>query len=152
MRYTELADEMVEKWGRVGQKAQKVRARYFRKHYCYLNYGSFCKLNFDDLFVVQGWYNYDPNVGNGRKALPSPEMEELINKYSMNSPHKGTKLSKEEIIHRVLFPLVNEGFKILEEGIALDPSDIDIIYLYGYGWPAFKGEYNTIAIQYVCVS
>eukprot|EP00569_Conticribra_weissflogii_P015484 CAMPEP_0171403236 /NCGR_PEP_ID=MMETSP0880-20121228/10239_1 /TAXON_ID=67004 /ORGANISM="Thalassiosira weissflogii, Strain CCMP1336" /LENGTH=782 /DNA_ID=CAMNT_0011918101 /DNA_START=14 /DNA_END=2362 /DNA_ORIENTATION=- len=119
MRYTELADEMVEKWGRVGQKAQK------------------------------GWYNYDPNVGNGRKALPSPEMEELIIKHSMNSPHKGTKLSKDEIIHRVLFPLVNEGFKILEEGIALDPSDIDIIYLYGYGWPAFKGGPMFWADNYI---
>ncbi len=102
-------------------------------------------MNFDYLRDVQGWYNYDLKVGNGRKALPSPEMEKLIDKYSMDSPHKGTKLSTDEIIHRVLFPLVNEGFKILEEGIALDPSDIDIIYLYGYGWPAFKGEYQSVA-------
>lgn len=67
-------------------------------------------------------------------------MQALVDKYSMESPHRGTKLSEEEIIHRVLFPLVNEGFKILEEGIASDPSDIDIIYLYGYGWPAWRGE------------
>ena len=88
----------------------------------------------------QGWYNYDPKVGRGRKPLPSPEMQELINKYSMKSPQRGRKLEKDEIVRRVLYPLVNEAFKILEEGIASDPSDIDIIYLYGYGWPAFKGE------------
>ncbi|KAL7529192.1 hypothetical protein ACHAXR_002839 [Thalassiosira sp. AJA248-18] len=108
IRYTELADEMVE-MNRVGQKAQK------------------------------GWYNYDPKVGKGRKPLPSSEMQELIDKYSVTSPQQSTKLSEDEIVHRVLFPLVNEGFKILEEGIASDPSDIDIIYLYGYGWPAWRG-------------
>ena len=67
-------------------------------------------------------------------------MQALIDKYSMNSPQQGRKLDEEDIVHRVLFPLVNEGFKILEEGIASDPSDIDIIYLYGYGWPAWKGK------------
>ena len=66
-------------------------------------------------------------------------MQELIDKYAMKSPNEGIKLSKEEVVHRVLFPLINEGFKILEEGIASDPSDIDIIYLYGYGWPAWRG-------------
>mmetsp|Transcript_39934 Transcript_39934/g.83520 ORF Transcript_39934/g.83520 Transcript_39934/m.83520 type:complete len:771 (+) Transcript_39934:118-2430(+) len=86
--------------------------------------------------VKKGWYNYDPKVGKGRKPLPSSEMQALIDKYSAKP---GMKLSEEEIIHRVLFPLVNEGFKILEEGIASDPSDIDIIYLYGYGWPAWRG-------------
>ena len=66
-------------------------------------------------------------------------MQDLIDKYSMSSPNRGKKLSKDEIVSRVLFPLVNEGFKILEEGIATNPSDIDIIYLYGYGFPASKG-------------
>jgi len=109
MRYTEIADEMVEKMGRLGQKVQK------------------------------GWYNYDPKVGKGRKPLPSTEMQQLVDKYSKDSTSRGTKLEKDEIVQRVLFPLVNEGFKILEEGIASDPSDIDIIYLYGYGWPAYRG-------------
>jgi len=122
LRYTELADEMVEKMGRVGQKAK------------------------------MGWYNYDPKVGKGRKPLPSPEMQELIDKYSKNSPQQGTKLSQDDIVHRVLFPLVNEGFKILEEGIASDPSDIDIIYLYGYGWPAWRGGPMFWADNYVGLS
>lgn len=99
--------------------------------------------------LLQGWYNYDPKVGKGRKGLPSSEMQELINKYSLNSPQKGHKLGMEEIVQRVLFPLVNEGFKILEEGIACDPSDIDIIYLYGYGWPAYRGGPMYWADNYV---
>jgi 3-hydroxyacyl-CoA dehydrogenase len=44
-----------------------------------------------------------------------------------------------QMIERVLFPLVNEGFKCLEEGIANQPSDIDVVYLYGYGWPIYRG-------------
>ena len=43
------------------------------------------------------------------------------------------------MIERVLFPLVNEGFKCLEEGIVQQPSDIDVVYLYGYGWPVYRG-------------
>ena len=90
-------------------------------------------------FSSQGWYNYDKKIGKGRKPLPSSEIQELIDKYSTTSPNRGRKLEKDEIVERVLFPLVNEGFKILEEGIASDPADIDIIYLYGYGFPAWKG-------------
>ena len=110
MRYTELGDEMVEKLGRVGQKAKK------------------------------GWYDYDPKVGKGRKPLVSSEMQDLVDTYSKNSLNRGMKLSGDEIVQRVLFPLINEGFKILEEGIASEPSDIDIIYIYGYGWPAWRGK------------
>jgi len=109
IRYTELGDEMVEKLGRLGQK------------------------------VYKGWYDYDPKVGKGRKPLPSPEMQSLIDKYVKDSPNRGTKMPGEEIVYRVLLPLVNEAFKILEEGIASDPSDVDVIYLYGYGFPAYRG-------------
>jgi 3-hydroxyacyl-CoA dehydrogenase len=79
-------------------------------------------------------------VGKGRKPIPSKEMTQFIVKYRLEtaSPHK---LSSQEIVERILFPLVNEGFKILEEGIADKPSDIDIIYIYGYGWPAWQGTY-----------
>lgn len=87
----------------------------------------------------KGWYDYDPKIGKGRKPISSSVVQDLIDKYSMNSKLRGTKLSRDEIVARVFFPLVNEGFKILEEGIASDPGDIDIIYLYGYGWPAWRG-------------
>jgi hypothetical protein len=68
-------------------------------------------------------------------------MKSLIENYSMNSPSRGTNLSPDAIVSRILFALVNEGFKILEDGIASDPSKIDIIYLYGYGWPAWRGKF-----------
>jgi 3-hydroxyacyl-CoA dehydrogenase len=75
--------------------------------------------------------------GNGRKPLPS---EEVANFLSTRRDLTPTRLSPEEIIMRVLFPLVNEGFKILEEGIAQRPGDIDVIYLFGYGWPRYTGK------------
>jgi len=100
----------------------------------------------------KGWYDYDPKVGKGRKPIPSSEVQDLIDKYSMNSQLRGTKLNRDEIVARVFFPLVNEGFKILEEGIASDPGDIDIIYLYGYGWPAWRGGPMFWADNYVGLS
>jgi 3-hydroxyacyl-CoA dehydrogenase len=68
--------------------------------------------------------------------LPSKEVDELIRRYA-KSP--SAPFSDAEMIERVLFPLVNEGFKCLQEGMAQQPSDIDVIYLYGYGWPIYRG-------------
>ena len=87
--------------------------------------------------AMKGWYDYDPKVGKGRKPIPSPEVAIFIQGYVVDKS-KGM-LSSNQIVERVLFPLVNEGFKILEEGIAQKPSDIDVVYLYGYGWPAWRG-------------
>ena len=109
-RYTELPDVMVAQFGRNGQKSGK------------------------------GWYDYNPNIGQGRKGLVSKEMDDLLVQFSSPIAHASRmEMSDEEIIERVLFPLVNEGFKCLEEGIARRPSDIDVIYLYGYGFPAWRG-------------
>jgi 3-hydroxyacyl-CoA dehydrogenase len=85
----------------------------------------------------QGWYDYDLKQGNGRKPLPSKEVANVLSTRRDLTP---SRLSSEEIIMRVLFPLVNEGFKILEEGIAQRPGDIDVIYLFGYGWPRYTGK------------
>lgn len=109
-RYTELADEMVSRLGRLGQK------------------------------VGKGWYDYDPKVGYGRKPWHSREMADLISsKYVHPSSFLKNTLSDSEIIERVLYPLVNEGFKCLEEGIVRSPSDIDVVYVYGYGFPIWRG-------------
>jgi len=107
-RYTELADVMVRKLGRKGQK------------------------------VGKGWYDYDPTIGKGRKGLVSAEMTQLLASYQTSS-RPGMPVTNKEIVNRVLFPLVNEGFKCLEEGIARSPGDIDVVYLYGYGFPAWRG-------------
>ena len=85
----------------------------------------------------KGWYDYDPKIGKGRKGMHSKEMKAFIDRFIPPSPRH--PLSSQEIIEQILFPLVNEGFKILEEGIAQKPSDIDVVYLYGYGWPAWRG-------------
>jgi len=84
----------------------------------------------------KGWYNYDPKKGRGYLPLPSSEVATLISSYQIGTK---TTFTSQQIIERVLYPLVNEGFKILEEGIASDPCHIDVIYIYGYGWPVWRG-------------
>lgn len=86
--------------------------------------------------VGKGWYEYNKVVGKGRTPLPSAFMnDDFIPKYLVEERN----WSDNEIIERVLFPLVNEGFKCLEEGIVQRPGDIDVVYINGYGWPAWRG-------------
>lgn len=82
-----------------------------------------------------GFYDYDEN----RRPTPSPITAQIIDGLRAASGVAQRKLSDEEILDRLLFPLINEGVKILEEGIAQRASDIDIVWVYGYGWPAFTG-------------
>lgn len=86
--------------------------------------------------ISQGWYDYDKSIGQGRKALPSKEVDEIVRGYVKTS---ALPFSDDQIVERILYPVVNEGFKILEEGIAMQPSDIDVVYIYGYGWPVYRG-------------
>ena len=88
------------------------------------------------LIRLQGWYDYDKKVGKGRKPFPSKEVDNLIRRFAKSGR---IPFSEQQMIERVLFPMVNEGFKCLEEGIAMQPSDIDVIYVYGYGWPIYRG-------------
>ena len=83
----------------------------------------------------KGFYIYDEN----RKKSPDPEVEELIISFAQEKQIKRRSISKEEIIERCLYPMINEGFKILEEGMAIRASDIDIIWINGYGWPVYEG-------------
>jgi 3-hydroxyacyl-CoA dehydrogenase len=82
-----------------------------------------------------GWYKYDEN----RKASPDPEVEALVKKWVAEAGTPQRQISAEEIADRCLYALVNEGARILDEGFALRASDIDIIYLNGYGFPAHRG-------------
>ncbi|HSE97142.1 MAG TPA: 3-hydroxyacyl-CoA dehydrogenase NAD-binding domain-containing protein [Blastocatellia bacterium] len=82
-----------------------------------------------------GWYRYDEN----RHALPDPEVEKLIEQAAAEAGIERRKISDEEIIERTMYALVNEGAKILEEGFALRAVDIGIIYINGYGYPAWRG-------------
>jgi 3-hydroxyacyl-CoA dehydrogenase len=82
-----------------------------------------------------GWYRYDEN----RKPIPDPEVEKLIEEIAAAAGTKRRAISEDEIIERTQYALINEGAKILEEGIALRAVDIDIIYVNGYGYPAWRG-------------
>jgi 3-hydroxyacyl-CoA dehydrogenase len=84
----------------------------------------------------KGWYRYDlPN----RTPIPDPEVEGIIQKYRTENKIKTRNISDEEIVERLIYALVNEAAYILEEGIALRASDIDMVYLTGYGFPPYRG-------------
>ncbi len=82
-----------------------------------------------------GYYDYDEN----RNASPSPVTEEIIKKLREKKGITPRVISEEEIFERTIYPMINEGAKILEEGKAIRASDIDIVWLNGYGWPAYRG-------------
>ena len=83
-----------------------------------------------------GWYRYE---GNSRAPVPDPEVETLILKVSEDMGIARRGIADEEIVERCLYALINEGARILEEGIAARASDIDVIYHYGYGFPRYRG-------------
>ena len=82
-----------------------------------------------------GWYRYEPG---SRVPIPDPEIEQLITKYCEERQIQRRSIDQQEIIERCIYALVNEGAKILEEGMALRASDIDVIYSNGYGFPRYR--------------
>ena len=97
-----------------------------------------------------GWYKYDDQ----RRATPDPFVTELVRKWVDEAGIVQRQISAGEITDRCLYALVNEGARILEEGYALRASDIDIIYLNGYGFPAHRGGpmwyADTVGLKQVC--
>ena len=84
----------------------------------------------------KGYYKYE---SGSRAPLPDPEVEKLIDETLQRLGRKRRTVSDDEILERMMYPMINEGARILEEGIAARPSDIDVIWLYGYGWPIYRG-------------
>jgi 3-hydroxyacyl-CoA dehydrogenase len=84
----------------------------------------------------KGYYKYE---AGSRAALPDPEVEKLIDETLQRLGRKRRVVSDEEILERMMYPMINVGARILEEKIAARPSDIDVIWLYGYGWPIYRG-------------
>jgi 3-hydroxyacyl-CoA dehydrogenase len=82
-----------------------------------------------------GWYRYDDK----RRANPDPEVARLVRKWAAEAGIPQREISAEEIVDRCVYALVNEGARILEEGLALRAGDIDIIYINGYGFPSYRG-------------
>jgi 3-hydroxyacyl-CoA dehydrogenase len=82
-----------------------------------------------------GFYDYDAE----RNAKPSPVSEKVIRDFMAKAGTAPRKISEGEILERSIYPMINEGAKILEEKIAIRPSDIDIVWINGYGWPVYRG-------------
>jgi 3-hydroxyacyl-CoA dehydrogenase len=83
-----------------------------------------------------GWYDYVPGK---RDAIPSELVNDMLGKHRADLGITARKISDDEIVHRLVYSLVNEGARIVEEGIALRASDIDMVYLTGYGFPLWRG-------------
>ena len=83
----------------------------------------------------KGFYDYDAE----RNRTPSPVAEKIILDYAAEKGINRRDIGDEEILERLLYPMVNEGAKILDEGMAQRASDIDIVWINGYGWPVYRG-------------
>ena len=84
----------------------------------------------------KGWYRYEPGK---RDPIPDPEVEKIVSDYRKEMGITARAIPDEEIVDRCMFALANEGARILEEGIAQRASDIDVVYLTGYGFPRSRG-------------
>jgi 3-hydroxyacyl-CoA dehydrogenase len=82
-----------------------------------------------------GFYDYDEQ----RNAKPSAHVEEIIRAFAASKGIAQRKIPEAEILERLVYPMINEGAKILEEGKAQRASDIDVVWIYGYGWPVYRG-------------
>ena len=96
-----------------------------------------------------GWYKYDEK----RQPIPDPEIATLVRAWAAETGIPQRQISAEEIVNRCVYALINEGARILEEGFALRPVDIDIIYINGYGFPAYRGGpmwyADTVGLKHV---
>ena len=144
-------DKVIEDFGfamgpfRVGDLAGLDVGWYIRKRQAasrpaHLRYSKvadqICELGRFGQKTGAGWYRYE--AGN-RNPIPDPIVEDLIVKASREAGIERRKISDREILERCVYALVNEGAEILEEGIALRAADIDIVYVYGYGFPRYRG-------------
>jgi 3-hydroxyacyl-CoA dehydrogenase len=108
-----------------------------------------CELGRYGQKTLKGWYRYDEN----RHTSADPEVTDLVRKGSADAGIPQRQISAGEVVDRLIYALVNEGARILEEGYALRAVDIDIIYLNGYGFPAYRGgpmwHADTVGLQKV---
>jgi 3-hydroxyacyl-CoA dehydrogenase len=98
----------------------------------------------------KGFYRYE---GGARTPIPDPEVEALIVATSKRLGVARRHIDKQEIVERMIFPMINEGARILEEGIAQRPGDIDVVWVYGYAFPVWRGGpmfyADTVGLPYI---
>jgi len=117
----------------------EIRKRRYleRPNFVYSRIGDkVCELGRYGQKTGKGWYKY--NLPD-RKPIPDPEVDAIIGKYRKDNNIKVRQISDEEIVERLIYALANEAAYILAEGIALRASDIDMVYLTGYGFPPYRG-------------
>lgn len=85
----------------------------------------------------KGWYLYDKP--GGREARPDPWVRTFLEGYRARQGLLARRIDPQEVLERCIYTLINEGFKVLEDGIAAGPEDIDMIYVFGYSWPRYRG-------------
>ena len=143
-------DRAVERWGmamgpfRVGDLAGNDIGWAIRKRRYVdkpgVRYGKaadlLCEMGRFGQKTGAGWYDYLPGR---REAVPSAVVEQMIASHRAALGIAPRRIDDEEIVHRLVYALVNEGARILEDGIAGKASDIDMVYLSGYGFPSFRG-------------
>ncbi len=95
-----------------------------------------CELDRRGQKTGKGWYNYHPET---RFRTTEPLVEKLVLEFSEKMGKTRRKISDEEILQRCIYPMINEGAKILQEGISQRPSDIDVVWVNGYAWPVYRG-------------
>jgi 3-hydroxyacyl-CoA dehydrogenase len=146
----EQVDKAIEKFGfamgpfRMGDLAGNDIGWYIRKRRYVQNPGMKYSKTADILCeqgrfgqkTGAGWYDYQ---AGDRTPHPSQQVDDMIVQHSKDLGLERRAISDEEIVERLVYALVNEGAKILEEGIALRASDIDMVYLTGYGFPLWRG-------------
>jgi 3-hydroxyacyl-CoA dehydrogenase len=94
-----------------------------------------CELGRRGQKTGRGFYDYD----EARRPTPSPEVDALVRAFAAEQGIVPRAIGDDEILARLLYPMINEGVKALEEGIAQRASDIDVVWVNGYGWPAYRG-------------
>jgi 3-hydroxyacyl-CoA dehydrogenase len=94
-----------------------------------------CELDRRGQKTGAGYYDYDAD----RNGSPSPVTEAIVREFAEHSGRQARLFTGEEMVERLIYPMINEGAKILEEGKAIRASDIDIIWINGYNWPAYRG-------------
>jgi 3-hydroxyacyl-CoA dehydrogenase len=109
-------------WSKATNKSESVRDKL-------------CEIDRRGQKTGAGFYDYDEN----RTPRPSPVAEKIILDLSAQNGFERRKIDDQEILERCIYPMINEGAKILEEGIAIRASDVDVVWIYGYGWPVYRG-------------
>jgi 3-hydroxyacyl-CoA dehydrogenase len=117
--------------------ASRQRRAAESPHHDYSNFADeLCEMGRLGQKTGAGWYRYEPG---SREPLVDPQIADLLEKYRAKKGVTPRNVSSEEIVERCMYALVNEGARILEDGIAQRSADIDVVYLNGYGYPAFRG-------------